>query len=157
MTKAGRTTLIATLVCGTADILSALFFGGLDGQPPGAILRFVASGPFGSEMHKGGMVAAAVGLLVHYLLMLAMVALFVVGARRFPSILRHWWLGGVLYGLAIYLVMYWIVLPTRFELSPRTDAWHLGNALFSHIVCVGLPLAFITWRMLGSGLRRDQR
>jgi len=44
--------------------------------------------------------------------------------------------------------MYRLVIPVRFGVHPRTDAWSVGNALFSHIVCVGLPIAFIPSRRL---------
>ena len=56
---------------------------------------------------------------------------------------------GPLYGILIYLIMYWIVVPTRFGTTPKTDLWSVGNALFSHIVCVGLPMAYIASRTIG--------
>ena len=32
--------------------------------------------------------------------------------------------------------------------TPKLDPWSLGNALFSHLICVGLPIALIVaWRM----------
>ena len=66
----------------------------------------------------------------------------------------------MLYGFAIYLVMNWLVVPTRFGTEPSLDPWRVGNALFSHIVCVGLPIAWIAARAfrrtrLGVGLGGD--
>ncbi len=51
---------------------------------------------------------------------------------------------GPLYGILIYLVD---VLGrgayAEFGTVPKTDLWSVGNALFSHIVCVGLPMALL--------------
>jgi hypothetical protein len=80
--------------------------------------------------------------------MLVMVAIFAVAASRINAMRQHWYGWGAAYGFAIYLVMYWLVVPTRFESVPKTDLWSVGNALFSHIVCVGLPIAYIVARQM---------
>ena len=135
--------LLAIFVSGTLDILSAFIFGGMAGVSPGQILRYVASGPFGDAMREGGTAAAAFGLGVHYALMTVMVTVYFLIASRHEAVRRYWYLAGPVYGFVIYLVMYWIVVPTRFGTEPSLDPWRVGNALFSHIVCVGLPIAFI--------------
>ncbi len=144
-----RAILTAVVVCGTLDILSAFFFGQIGGVGPGPILRYVASGPFGDSMHGGGWGAAAIGLAVHYALMTIMVVLFFLAASRVELIRRQWIASGLLYGILIYLVMNWIVVPARFGTMPKTELWSIGNALFSHLVCVGLPMGFIASRMIG--------
>lgn len=136
-------------VSGTLDILSAFAFGGFKGVGPGKILGYVASGPFGDSLRDGGLAAAAVGLAVHYTLMAIMVSLFFLIASRIDIVRRRWLFSGPLYGILIYLVMYWIVVPARFGSEPKTDLWSVGNALFSHIVCVGLPMAYIASRTIG--------
>lgn len=143
-----RAIIAATAVSGTLDILSAFAFGGMTGVGPGQILRYVASGPFGDAMRDGGWAAAALGLGVHFALMAVMVTLFFVIASRVDFVRRQWLVSGPLYGIAIYLTMYWVVVPARFGTMPKTDYWSVGNALFSHIVCVGLPMAFIASRMV---------
>jgi hypothetical protein len=144
-----RGILTAIAVSGTLDILSAFFFSGIKGVGPGQVLRYVASGPFGDSVRDGGLVAAALGLAVHYALMAIMVSLFFLVASRVDIVRRQWLLSGPLYGILIYLVMYWIVVPARFGSLPKTDLWSVGNALFSHIFCVGLPMAYIASRMIG--------
>lgn len=144
-----RGIFIAVAIAGTLDILSAFAFNGMKGVGPGPILRYVASGPFGDSMRDGGLAAAVIGLGVHYALMAIMVSLFFLAASRVDLIRRQWVLSGSFYGILIYLTMYWIVVPTRFGTVPKTDLWSVGNALFSHIVCVGLPIAYIASRMIG--------
>ena len=49
--------------------------------------------------------------------------------------------------------MYWIVLPLRWPaIFPQTAFIPVRNALFSHIVCVGLPIGVITRAVLGKAL-----
>lgn len=141
-----RTILEAILVAGTLDLLSAFIFSGIKDVGPGQVLRYVASGPFGDGMREGGAGAALAGVAVHYVLMSIMVVIFALTAFRFQAMRRHWYLWGAAYGFAIYLVMYWLVVPARFGTVPKTDLWSVGNALFSHIFCVGLPMAYIVTR-----------
>jgi hypothetical protein len=141
-----NTVVNATLAAGTLDILSAFVFAGMAGVTPAQVLRYVASGPFGDSMRSGGMGATITGLFVHYGLMLIMVTVFALMVDRFRRMRDHWYAWGAAYGVAIYLVMYWLVVPTRFGSVPKTDLWSVGNALFSHIVCVGLPMAYIIAR-----------
>ena len=143
-----KTIAAATVVSGTLDILSAFLFGGMVGVSPGDTLRFVASGPFGDGMRDGGLGAAALGLAVHFTLMAIMVTVFVLAATRIEAMRRYWPVAGVFYGLCIYFVMYWVVLPARFGHYPVVSMWKVGNALFSHFICVGLPMAWITSRGL---------
>jgi uncharacterized membrane protein YagU involved in acid resistance len=95
---------------------------------------------------------AIAGLIVHYALMTVMAGTFTIAALNLPAVLRRPLGSGLLYGLAIYLVMYWIVLPARWpSLFPRTGLWDVGNALFSHLICVGLPMGLVVARTLRRG------
>jgi len=137
-----RTIAIATLLAGTLDILSAFVFSGA----VVGVLQTVASGPFGGEIGTGP-AGAPLGLLVHFAIMAVMVTVYVLAARRLPALNRHWWLAGLLYGLALWVVMYWIVLPWRFEkFAPPSEAIDFAKQLFSHCILVGLPIAWITAR-----------
>jgi hypothetical protein len=147
-----RAIFAAIAVSGTLDILSAFVFGSIKGVGPGQILRYVASGPFGDSMREGALGAAVIGLGVHYTLMAIMVLLFFLIASRAEIVRRQWLLSGPLYGIVIYLAMYWVVVPMRFGSMPKTDMWSVGNALFSHIVCVGLPMAYIASRTIGRAM-----
>jgi hypothetical protein len=83
---------------------------------------------------------------------MVMVAVFTLAALMLSFILRKPLLWGVLYGFGIYLVMYWIVLPLRWpDLFPRTGLWDVANALFSHLVCVGLSMGYV----VSHALRRE--
>ena len=138
--------LAATLVAGTLDILSAFVFAGMAGATPMGVLRYVASGPFG-----GGLPAtfgwAAAGLAVHFAIMACMVAAYMLIAPRIPALLRHPIFAGLLYGLLLWIIMYWIVKPLRWPDAPLPGGLNaIAQQLFSHCVLTGLPIALIAAR-----------
>jgi hypothetical protein len=106
------------------------------------VLRFVASGPFGSAPSPT-LGWAAVGLAVHFAIMACMAAAYMLAASRIPALLRSPILAGLAYGVLLWLVMYWIVLPIRFGMALPHTLWGIGNALFSHCILVGIPMALV--------------
>jgi predicted membrane protein len=140
----GRTIAWATLIAGTLDILSAFVFAGA----VVGVLQTVASGPFGNEIAEGS-AGAPLGLAVHFAIMAAMVTVYVLAARRIPALNRYWIAAGLLYGVVLWLVMYWLVLPLRWD-SYQTphEPLAIAKQLFSHCICVGLPIAWIAMRGL---------
>ena len=138
---------IATAVAGTLDILFAMILTVFFGREIGGMLRYVASGPFpqATEMGAGGVI---LGLLVHFGLMAIMATVYMAVARHRPHFLAKPIQWGVMYGLATYFVMNWMVVPLRFDapLPPSTRA--ILTQLFAHIVLVGIPIALIAARYL---------
>ena len=140
----GRRIALTILVAGTLDILCVFVFAGLNGGTPMRVLSGIASGPFGAMRESAG--AAALGLAIHFAIMTAMVAFYALAVARAPGPFRR--VGpvaaGIGYGLALYLFMYWIVLPLRWpNVHPLIDAAQIAKAVFAHVVCVGLPIALM--------------
>jgi hypothetical protein len=147
----------ATLVAGTLDIFSAFLFAGIAGMGASSVLQFVASGPFGDvAMGPPSWLWAIVGLAIHFAIMACMAAAYMLAAQRIPLLVRSPLLAGLIYGLLLWIVMYWIVRPIRWpELwlpdmyatkSMGEIAWSIGNQLFSHCILVGQPIAIIAAR-----------
>lgn len=144
----------AILFSGTLDLISAFVFSGMKAVGPMRVLRSVASGPFGDGMRDGGAPAALIGLLTHFTIMTVMVSVFMLAAQRIEWIRRNWLIAGIGYGFVLYCVMYRIVLVMRYpEVFPKNGLWDVSNALFSHIVCVGIPMAWIASKRLGGSFR----
>jgi len=141
-----RTIAWATLVAGTLDILSAFVWSALAGGELGGILPTVASGPFGDGVPAGG-AGQLLGLLVHFAIMAVMVAVYVLTASRIPALNRYWWIAGPLYGVVLWIVMYWVVMPLRWEsYTTPSEALPILKQLISHCLLTGLPIAWITAR-----------
>lgn len=138
---------IATAVSGTLDILFAMILTVLFGREIGNMLRYVGSGPFpqATEMGASG---AILGLTVHFALMATMAAVYVLAAGRIRALIEKPIQWGVLYGLATYVVMNWLVVPMRFGTPLPPSPLAMATQLFAHIILVGIPIALIAARNL---------
>jgi hypothetical protein len=146
---ARRTILWGTLVAGTMDILAAIISWGLRDVPAERVLQGVAAGVLGREARNSGMWGAALGLALHFAIMIGIVSVFYFASRRLSFLTRQWLVAGIAYGIAVYLVMTFVVVPLSaspggFAVPPLP---RLVQGMLIHIFCVGLPIAFITRRM----------
>jgi hypothetical protein len=139
--------VVATLVCGTLDIVLAMLLTLWRGRQIEAMLRSVASGPFPGATGMGG-AGAALGLVVHFGLMAIMVAAFMLTARGRTALLDKPLLSGLVFGLVTYVVMNLIVVPLRFPAAWPPSTLSIATQLFAHIALVGWPTAFIARRYL---------
>ena len=80
--------------------------------------------------------------------MAVMAAVYVLAARRIRRSLERPIQWGVLYGLATYVVMNWLVVPMRFGTPLPPSPLSMATQLFAHIVLVGIPIALIASRYL---------
>jgi hypothetical protein len=139
----------ATFVAGTLDILYAAILTLIYGREPAAMLRYVASGPFPPATDWGA-AGSILGLIVHFTLMAIMAAAFALIARNTPNMLARPIQWGIVYGLATYVVMNWIVVPLRFDTPLPPKPISIASQLFAHIVLVGIPIAMIVAKKLRS-------
>jgi hypothetical protein len=140
-----RTLLTAWLVVGILDITSAIVIWVVRGVGVKRGLQGITSGLIGSRSFEGGLATAAIGLAIHFFIALVVVTVFYLLSRNFPLLTRHAVVSGIVYGIAVYLVMYWIVLPNVFP----TFRHRWGNdplAIGIHICLIGLPTALIVRR-----------
>jgi uncharacterized membrane protein YagU involved in acid resistance len=145
MMGTGRKIVMATLVAGTLDILSACVYTLIAGRSPIDMLKGLASAILGDGAIKGGIGVALVGLLLHFAIMTVMVAFFVLAAARLPILKSRWLIAGAVYGIGLWAVMSLVVLPLRFGWHPFTPLG-LAEQFFSHIVLVGIPIAWFARR-----------
>ncbi|MEP7130605.1 MAG: hypothetical protein ABI770_05695 [Sphingomicrobium sp.] len=139
--------LVATLVCGTLDILFAIILTLVRGKDPAAMLRFVASGPFPTATDWGTS-GSLLGLVVHFTLMAIMAALLVLLVRWKPERLDTPYRTGIAYGVITYFAMNWVVVPLRLHTPLPPTLLSVTTQLFAHIVLVGIPMALIARRYL---------
>lgn len=134
------------------DIVYAALLSLIAGGTVGGMLRSVVSGPFGDDARTWGLAGAVVGLAVHFAIMAVMVLAYGRFVRTGRLAALSPWIAGTLYGLALYLLMYWIVLPLRFPtVHPVTAPADVAKALFAHIALVGIPMALIAHRHFSKG------
>lgn len=140
--RTGSAIILGGVAAGTLDIVYAFINWSFQGVPPQTILQSVASGLLGADAYGGGAGAAALGLVAHFVIALGMAAVFVLTARGWPRLVRRPWLSGPLYGLLLYVIMSYVIVPlSAAPLEPATEAVPLIKALLAHAFLVGLPIA----------------
>ena len=101
--------LLGGLIAGTIDIGAACLISMLS---PVFILHVVASGLIGREAaFAGGLQTAALGMLLQWVMGLIIAAVYVIASSVLPVLRRRWVTFGLLYGVGIYIVMNFVVVP----------------------------------------------
>ncbi|WP_142125862.1 hypothetical protein [Pseudoxanthomonas sp. 3HH-4] len=138
-----RAVLLGGAVAGTLDILYAFAFWCMQGIPPVKILQSVAAGWLGREAFTGGGASALLGAVSHYGIALVMAWTFYQAARRVPALERHPLPYGALYGVLLYAVMTYVVVPLSAAGEGAWPAWQWQQLahVVAHAVLVGIPCA----------------
>jgi hypothetical protein len=140
--------ICATLLVGTLDISDAFIFYSLRGVTPTRILQGIASGVLGRAAFTMGHRSALLGLFFHFFIAFSATTVFLLAARKLP-LSRRPWLYGALFGIALYIVMNYIVLPiSKIGLRPTPPLVPLINGVAALVFCIGIPLAFIARRYI---------
>ena len=148
--------LIGTLVVGSLDICEVIIFYGFRDVSAIRILQSVARGVLGNDAFRGGIPAALLGLFLHFVIACGVVTVYAI-ASRWLTLLRRWpVVMGAIYGLGVFMVMNWIVLPySKAGMASFTTVTFL-NQIFCHVFCIGIPAALaVTSRMRADEVRAD--
>ena len=142
--SAKKIILKAWLLAGSLDILTAcVYYTIRTGNSPIRVLKFVASGIFGTAAIKGDGWYAAGGLLFHYLVALIFTVFFFAIYPLIKKMAMNRWLTAACYGLFVWVVMNRMVLPLS---NTPQGPFNLQQAIISAIiliVMIGLPLSFV--------------
>lgn len=137
------TVLQTCLLTGTLDALAAILISYK--IPPAVIFKFIASGWFGREAMSGGTSMVLYGLIFHYLIAAFFtVTLFWLYPQTI-KLAKNKYLVGILYGLVIWVIMNYVVLPmTNIPKSHgHLELISLLKGIAALIICIGLPVALI--------------
>ena len=133
---------LGTLVVGTLDILDALIFFGLRGAKPIRIFQSIAAGLLGRDAaRQGGLATALLGGVLHFFIAFVIVALYFLASRRAPVLIRHAVALGILYGITVYFVMNYVVIPLSAASQGPFSMPVFLNGILIHALGVGLPAA----------------
>ena len=141
--------IIAGIIAGTLDIIAACvhYYIVSDDKNPDVVLKFIASGVFGPrQAFSGGFIMSVLGLVLHYAIATLFAAIFVFIYMRWRWLSQNVILGGLLYGLLVWLVMNRIVLPLS-NTNPQPFDWSKAVvAMLILMFFIGLPIALVTKR-----------
>jgi uncharacterized membrane protein YagU involved in acid resistance len=108
MSNTLKAILAGGFIAGTIDIGAAVAIYHIG---PIAILHAIASGLIGKASYASGLNTALLGLILQWAMSLIIAAIFVRAANRLPVLRRRWLAMGLAYGVAIFVVMTFIVVP----------------------------------------------
>jgi xanthine/uracil permease len=133
------------VLAGSFDLTAAFVQAGLKGRSPVSVLQGIAGGLLGMSSFRGGPATAALGALFHFLIATTAAAVFYLASRKLKFLVRQAILSGLLYGVAVYIFMYYFVLPIsayhpKIALPPMT---RLIRDVTVHMFMVGLPISLV--------------
>ena len=134
--------VVAGFVVGILDITSAFVIAAIKGAGSMRMLQGITSGLIGP---RSGLATAAFGLAIHFLIAFTVVTIFYLASRRIVFLTEHAVVSGILYGIAVYLFMYWIVIRLFFP-NAHPSLSRDVTAVLVHISLIGLPTALIVRR-----------
>ena len=134
------------LIAGLLDATDGVIAFGFQGMNPIQVLQYIASGALGPAAFNGGLPTALLGMGFHFLIAFTVAGIYYAASRKIPALTQNPILWGLSYGVAVYLVMNYGVLP--FSATPKT-ALSLPlflNGIIGHALFVGLPIALYARR-----------
>jgi uncharacterized membrane protein (DUF485 family) len=119
---------VGGFVAGTLDIGAAAL---ISSMSPVRILKIVAGGLLGRPALDGGTGVAALGMVLQWVMSLIIAAVYVIAARRIPRLRAMWVRGGIAYGVVVFAVMNYVVVPlSAWDRFPRfTPLSYIENLL----------------------------
>ncbi len=138
-----KVAVYAGLIAGTIDIGAACAINLIG---PGPILRFIASGLLGAPLpHENWVYCLGLGL--QWAMSMIIAAIFAAAAAGAPVLLRRWIVSGITYGIGVYFVMTFVVVPLS-----RAKGGHVTLRSFAlnlaAMILFGLIVAYVAQRTM---------
>ena len=107
-----KTIVYGGLCVGVLDGLAAITSSAIKGVSPDKVFHYIASGLIGREAsYSGGPATILLGVVLHFVIAFGVVTVFLLLSRSFPMLLRRAVLTGMVYGIAVYFAMAYLIVP----------------------------------------------
>lgn len=117
------------------------------GAEPVRILQSISSGLLGSAAYEQGAASAALGVLLHFAMMFVICGIYYAASRRLVVLAERPIAMGLAFGVAVYVVMSFVVLPlSAFPHQVSHAPASVAIASAAMLFCVGIPIALIVRR-----------
>ncbi|HEX4106447.1 MAG TPA: hypothetical protein VHX92_09470 [Rhizomicrobium sp.] len=149
MSSTWRAILAGGFIAGTIDIGAAV---ALYHIGPITILQAIASGVLGKASYSGGLNTALLGLVLQWAMSLIIAAIFVFAANRLPVLKRRWLVMGLAYGVGIFVVMTFIVVPLSASYPKNPPKLPGAAEQFAAMLLFGVIVSYCAERFGSNGL-----
>lgn len=134
--------LVGGAVAGTFDLIAAFISFG-PGSP-----RAIAGGLLGRSAFQGGAGTYILGVFLHYFIAFGAAAIYCLASRRLDFLYHHFFVCGLFFGIAIFLVMNLVVLPLcALHFMGPYQYRGLVQGILIHMFFIGLPISFALRRL----------
>lgn len=128
---------VGGLIAGVLDLTQACILFGRD------VPLAIAAGLLGRGALHGGVATYVLGVLLHFFIVFSAATVYYVASRRLEFLKQHPLVCGLFFGIAVELVMSYVVLPLS-ALRER-GPYELHDVLLGllvHMFVIGLPISF---------------
>ena len=144
---AGCAILWGGLVAGILDAVDGVIAFSTQGLNSIQVLQYIASGALGQKAFRGGMATAALGAGFHFLIAWLAAVVFVFASRRIQALKTQAVIFVLLYGVAVYFFMNYLVLPLSAVAPSPFNIGLFLNGVVGHALFVGVPIALYSRRI----------
>jgi len=142
--KPYRAIFWGALIAGTMDLTAACIHNATRGVGPTRVFQAVASGLIGATASKGGFAINALGVLCHFIIATGATTVYFFASRRLHWLVKHAFISGLLYGVAVFYFMRLVVLPlSAITFKPPNALSVVLVGILIHMFCVGAPIALV--------------
>jgi hypothetical protein len=145
--------LLGGVIAATIDIGAACV---ISGRSPGFILQVIAGGLLAKASFGGGLATMFLGAVLQEVMGVLIATIYVLSTKSTPVLLRRWIIGGLAYGVVIFFVMNFVVVP----LSAWKSAPHFTPVKFAAnmaaMLLFGLIVAFFSRKVVSAKLPQDE-
>ncbi len=146
-----RAILLGGAAVGVLDAADGVVWAGVTaGQNPIQVLQWIATGVLGPRAFQGGLAAAGLGAIIHFVLAYAFTAAFVVAFKNVRAVRSHWIAFGLGWGALVWGFMNLLVLPSSPVPQATFTVGTVVNGVLGHALTVGLAAAYVAKRVLGT-------
>jgi hypothetical protein len=139
--------LAGGIVAGTVDIGAACL---ITGRNLPYILHVIAGGLLAQASFDGGVRTALLGAVLQEVMGMLIAAVYVIASRVALPLAHRWILGGLGYGVVIFFVMNYVVVPlSAWKRVPHFFPWTFTENMIAMLL-FGLIVAFFARRPAGS-------
>jgi hypothetical protein len=129
------------LIAGSLDLTQACILFGIK------VPFVIAAGLLGRQALQGGAGTYILGVCLHFFIASSATAIYYGASRRLVFLTEHPLVCGLFYGIAVELVMSYVVLPlSALHAKGPYELHDVLLGLLVHMVVVGLPISFsVRW------------
>ena len=129
--------LVGGAIAGTLDQISAFISSGWN------VPRIVAAGLLGPQVIHGREArVSTLGLALHYFIAFSAATVYCLASRRLEFLKEHFLVSGLFYGISVFLVMYFVVMPLcAFHYKGPYTLHILREGIIVHMLLIGLPIS----------------